>query len=488
MSSDGKEEGPGGPRQLRPLQHLFDGDATNVYLDNVCNLCAGTPGPDILRLCTDVFEKATSHKMALERENAYLFQYGATAGPWEFRDELSRFLASRYKDTVHRDDLILTCGATHGLQLILNSFVEPDGVIFVEELTYMIAISVFREFASMKIVTVPFSDEGVVPEELERIVAAEKSARGDRTAWDRTCKPFWAVFYTIPVHHNPTGVCASEAVCAGVVRAARALDFLVVCDDVYNLLHYSEEVPAPRRLFSVERSLCQTAPGGGVPRNVISNGSFSKILAPGVRVGWLEAPAPLVRQLTTSGILRSGGGVNAYMAGVLASALQLGLLDRHLDTVVVKMKTLTCTLPLSLAGPHAGAVRRAGRAPAGGLQPSPSGGGLLRVGAAARVGGRGAAARLRPRRPPRVGLPRPHLRPRRRRRRRRLAPPTLPLSAPHRRLPRRAEAGGRRRRPLRRHRRVHPETRPSLKPTPFLSFCEKAGHELRCPGCWRSFK
>lgn len=338
MSSDGKEEGPGGPRQLRPLQHLFDGDATNVYLDNVCNLCAGTPGPDILRLCTDVFEKATSHKMALERENAYLFQYGATAGPWEFRDELSRFLASRYKDTVHRDDLILTCGATHGLQLILNSFVEPDGVIFVEELTYMIAISVFREFAGMKIVTVPFSDEGVVPEELERIVAAEKSARGDRTAWDRTCKPFWAVFYTIPVHHNPTGVCASEAVCAGVVRAARALDFLVVCDDVYNLLHYSEEVPAPRRLFSVERSLCQTAPGGGVPRNVISNGSFSKILAPGVRVGWLEAPAPLVRQLTTSGILRSGGGVNAYMAGVLASALQLGLLDRHLDTVVVKMK------------------------------------------------------------------------------------------------------------------------------------------------------
>ena len=52
-----------------------------------------------------------------------------------------------------REDLILTCGASHGLQLILNSFIEPDGVIFVEELTYMIAIAVFKEFPGMKIVT-----------------------------------------------------------------------------------------------------------------------------------------------------------------------------------------------------------------------------------------------------------------------------------------------------------------------------------------------
>lgn len=52
-----------------------------------------------------------------------------------------------------RDDLVLTCGASHGLQLILNSFIEPDGVIFVEEVTYMIAIAVFREFSGMKIVS-----------------------------------------------------------------------------------------------------------------------------------------------------------------------------------------------------------------------------------------------------------------------------------------------------------------------------------------------
>lgn len=319
-----------------PLKHLFDGDATNVYNDQICNLCAGTPGPDLLRQCADIFEEATKHRMDLERKDAYLFQYGATAGPYEFREELSRFLSKRYDDAVHREDLILTCGATHGLQLILNSFLEPDGVIFVEEVTYMIAISVFREFSGLKIVPVPFSDTGVVPEELERLARREKDLRDASKRSKSPGKPFWAVFYSIPVHHNPTGVCASEEVCSEVVRVARALDFLVVCDDVYNLLHYSEAGPAPRRLFSVDRSL----PGASASAagHVISNGSFSKILAPGVRVGWLEAPGPLVQQLRTSGILRSGGGVNAYMAGVLTSALQLGLLDTHLDKLVAVLK------------------------------------------------------------------------------------------------------------------------------------------------------
>ncbi|XP_034232404.1 2-aminoadipate transaminase [Thrips palmi] len=327
-----------------PLKHLFDGDATNVYNDEICNLCAGTPGPDLLRLCTDIFAEATAHRMELERKDAYLFQYGATAGPHDFREELALFLSKRYNDPVHKEDLILTCGATHGLQLILNSFLEPDGVIFVEEVTYMIAISVFREFTGLKIVPVAFSETGVVPELLERVAREEKALRDPARS---TGKPFWAVFYSIPVYHNPTGVCASQEVCAEVVRVARDLDFLVVCDDVYNLLHYSEAGPAPRRLFSVDH-VDRADPG-----HVISNGSFSKILAPGVRVGWLEAPGPLVQRLRTSGILRSGGGVNAYMAGVLTSALQLGLLDAHLDKLVAVLKgrmralcsALAATLP-----------------------------------------------------------------------------------------------------------------------------------------------
>ncbi|KAK3914107.1 Aromatic-amino-acid aminotransferase 1 [Frankliniella fusca] len=103
--------GPSG--RLPRLRHLFDGDDTNVYNDDICNLCAGTPGPDLLRHCADIFEEATAHRMASsldrdphdaqahERKDAFLFQYGATAGPWDFREELSSFLTARYDDPVN---------------------------------------------------------------------------------------------------------------------------------------------------------------------------------------------------------------------------------------------------------------------------------------------------------------------------------------------------------------------------------------------------
>jgi DNA-binding transcriptional MocR family regulator len=70
------------------------------------------------------------------------------------------------------------------------------------------------------------------------------------------------------------------------VKAARSLEFLVVCDDVYNLLYYGSGSHPPKRLFAYDATLERYAGG-----HVISNCSFSKIMAPGVRVGWLEAPA-----------------------------------------------------------------------------------------------------------------------------------------------------------------------------------------------------
>lgn len=87
----------------------------------------------------------------------YLFQYGITAGLWECRDELQKFLTRHYRDPVAREHLILTCGATHGLQLLLSSVLAPNGIIFVEEVTYMIALDAFKQFPMMKIVTGNYS-------------------------------------------------------------------------------------------------------------------------------------------------------------------------------------------------------------------------------------------------------------------------------------------------------------------------------------------
>lgn len=82
-----------------------------------------------------------------------MFQYGVTAGLWECREELAKFLTKRYGDPVKRENLILTCGASHGLQLLLNTIIAPNGIIFVEEVTYMIALDTFKQFPLMKIIT-----------------------------------------------------------------------------------------------------------------------------------------------------------------------------------------------------------------------------------------------------------------------------------------------------------------------------------------------
>ncbi|KAL0098889.1 hypothetical protein PUN28_020875 [Cardiocondyla obscurior] len=83
------------------------------------------------------------------REILLSFQYGITAGLWECRDELAKFLSKRYGSSVLRQQLILTCGATHGLQTLLNTVLSPNGIIFVEEVTYMIAIDAFKQFPLM---------------------------------------------------------------------------------------------------------------------------------------------------------------------------------------------------------------------------------------------------------------------------------------------------------------------------------------------------
>ncbi len=126
----------------------------------------------------------------------------------------------------------------------------------------------------------------------------------------------------------------SMSTCKKVVDIAAKNNLLVVCDDVYNLLRYdavdattttpsSDDDQPPSRLKAVD-------PHG----LVVSIGTFSKILSPGIRLGWLELPPALVPRFTNSGILLSGGAVNNYMSGIVASLLQLNLLGAHLDMLL----------------------------------------------------------------------------------------------------------------------------------------------------------
>ncbi|XP_043584178.1 2-aminoadipate transaminase-like [Bombus pyrosoma] len=310
-------------------RHLFDDDSIfNVYNEESTNLTVGVPGPDLLQNCVEIMKKATDHRLEEEKKEGkyYLFQYGITAGLWECREELTKFLSRRYNDPVKRENLILTCGASHALQLLLNTILSPNGIIFVEEVTYMTALDVFRQFPLMKMVTVPMKNDMVDLDEFEKIIVEEKR-NGNFVTNEQ--KIFWAMFYTIPTFHNPTGSTLPPENCKRLVEIARKSSILIACDDIYNLLYYGNGLP-PHRLFCYDKQTDPEYKAG----NIVSNGSFSKIFSPALRFGWIECSPRIAKIFRLSGILCNGGAVNHYVSGVVTSLLQLNLQDNYLDKLI----------------------------------------------------------------------------------------------------------------------------------------------------------
>lgn len=98
----------------------------------------------------------------------------------------------------------MTTGATQGLHLILSTLVDLSGVIFVDEVTYMIALQCIRQFPSLKIVSVPLTADGVDVTRLRQLVE-EYKFKSDN-------KLFWGIYYTMTVYHNPTGLVFSNGI------------------------------------------------------------------------------------------------------------------------------------------------------------------------------------------------------------------------------------------------------------------------------------
>lgn len=195
----------------------------------------------------------------------------------EQRTSISNFLTKNYQEKVHPEDIVLTTGATNGLHLITSILIDLSAVIFVDEVVYIRALEILAGFPTIKVVTVPLTKDGTDIEAFRKLVEEHKFTPRDG-------KLFWGMYFAIPNFHNPTGLLFSEDVCKSLVEMSREYDFLIACDDVYNFLGYYEET-TPKRLFSYDRIEDSNYKG-----NVISNGTFSKIIAPGLRMGWMECP------------------------------------------------------------------------------------------------------------------------------------------------------------------------------------------------------
>jgi DNA-binding transcriptional MocR family regulator len=256
----------------------------------------GQPGLDLLPL--DIMRQAAAMRMA--SGDASLLSYGYEPGDGYFRLELVRFLQRNYRIPVTDDSVMVTSGASQALDLICTRFSRPGDVVFVEEPTYFLALQIFADH-HLQVVGLPCDGDGLVVEALASALEEQRPA----------------FLYTVPTFQNPTGATMSQTRRQRLIDLSQEYDFLVVADEVYHLLAYDITPPPPFATF-VDNEC------------VLSVGSFSKILAPGLRLGWIQAAPSLLQRLITSGLVDSGGGLNPFTSNLVRIVLERGWQDSHL--------------------------------------------------------------------------------------------------------------------------------------------------------------
>ncbi|XP_025112377.1 uncharacterized protein LOC112575060 isoform X2 [Pomacea canaliculata] len=293
--------------------YMADGD--------ILSLIKGSPGLETLKDCKDILLKATNAVLDENADVTGTFTYGPEIGDAEFRDELAMFLTQEYGDEVKSSHLMVTAGASQALHMITTVMFSKDSIVFVEEPTYFAASMMLSVDLQMKVIPVPCDADGINVEELDHLLTKYRPAHQRPTESKR---PFWAFVYTVPVYNNPTGRCYSPSRCRSLVEVARKHEILLVAEDVYNLIHFGEDPFPPPRLLSYD---CPADPD--YKGHVLSIGTFSKILAPSLRLGWVEAPECILLHLNNSNLVWSGGSLNHYASKLAAAAMHLGLLPPH---------------------------------------------------------------------------------------------------------------------------------------------------------------
>jgi DNA-binding transcriptional MocR family regulator len=227
-------------------------------------------------------------------------------------------LGQGYGFPVDFNDLFVTNGISNGLDLICAHFTHPGDTIFVEEPTYFLALRIFEDH-NLQIVLIQTDENGLVIESLE------EKLKGHQPKF----------LYTVPTFQNPGGFTLPQDRREKLVQLSQEHDFLIVADEVYHFLNYADQQITP---FVAYTDL----------ETVISLSSFSKILAPGLRLGWMQAHPSKIQPLIKSGLLDSGGGLNPFTSAIVRELIEAGDLKKNIDNLIstyhVRLKVMDTAL------------------------------------------------------------------------------------------------------------------------------------------------
>ncbi|MFN8198083.1 MAG: PLP-dependent aminotransferase family protein [Nakamurella multipartita] len=261
----------------------------------IISFAGGLPAPELFDL--NGFRDAFGQALAAAPGPGNL-QYAATEGNPRLRQQVADRLTGRGVPT-GASDVLITSGSQQALTLITTALLDPGGVVAVESPTYLAALQAFR-LADARVVPVPGDDDGLDPDALQATIREHRPT----------------LLYLVPTFANPTGRTMSRARRQAVVDIAAAHGLWVIEDDPYGELRYDgPAVPLMAGLPDAREC-------------VLHLGSFSKIGAPGLRLGWVRAPQSLRPSLV---VAKQAADLHSSTIDQAAAAIYLdtGALDEH---------------------------------------------------------------------------------------------------------------------------------------------------------------
>ncbi|KAK1573257.1 aminotransferase [Colletotrichum navitas] len=327
---------------------------TNSNKLSPINLQLGWPSPRLFA-ASGLLDGATQ-VLTSEVETAAALIYGPHVGHPPLRKSVAKWLSSVYDTEMDHERISINNGASGNLANILLKFTDPlyTRKIFMVEPTYFLACPIFEDNGFQgKLRGVPENNtEGIDIEFLSRELSkaeTEAQAMANFQA-DQADEPtlkvgrsypkiYKYVIYLVPTFSNPSGKTLSSKLRKDLVVLARKYDALIVSDDVYDFLRWPDGPHAqgcvvaavPQRLVDIDRSI----PGYSTWGNTVSNGSFSKVIGPGVRVGWADSTPAFAKELAEVGSSSSGGAPSHLTSTFVDKMLRSGNLQAHIKDVLI---------------------------------------------------------------------------------------------------------------------------------------------------------
>jgi 2-aminoadipate transaminase len=244
---------------------------------------------------------------ALSNEPGAALQYGATEGYQPLREQIAGFLHAKGASDVAPEQIIVTTGSQQALDLLGKTLISPGDKVIVEGPTFLATIQCFRLYGA-QLISAPIDGEGVQTEALEQLIVEHKPK----------------FVYLIPTFGNPSGATLSLERRRRVLEMAVKHDTLIVEDDPYGDLYFG--APPPPSLLALSADV------PGSRDRLVHCGSLSKVLSPGLRVGWMVAPAELLAKATMCKQF-SDAHTSTFAQATAAHYLKSGRMPATLDRV-----------------------------------------------------------------------------------------------------------------------------------------------------------